>query len=131
MRPSSLVPTLSGIVSWFPRVWPEPVGLEPYVGDNLLIILRRTVNTADFPRRGLGFVKSRGVGYDGLIRHTPINGILARAVDMEQALEAFNDWDNVTGRIDTTLIRYLTPKMAGLRDLPRLFGPAPGELIPE
>jgi hypothetical protein len=126
VMPSSLVPSMSGIVQRFPRIWPAPVGLDPYTGDNMVIVLSHTVNTADLPRRGLAFFKLRGVGYMGIMRQTPINGILARAEDLVAAAEAFADWDNVTAHVSEDVRDYLTARTPGIRDLPRHFGPTPG-----
>ncbi len=76
---------------------------------DVLVVLRRPYDLGTVPRRGLGIVAPEGAPFNAPVRGARIRGILGRAVQPDQARQAFSHWGVVVERPTDEMLAWISP----------------------
>jgi hypothetical protein len=96
---SAVLPDLS-----FPLYYPLA---GPF--SNVLIVLRRPFALGRIPRRGLGILTDEGSVYRGPTRGARIRGLLAAAMDVDEARRAFVSWGVTQEAPTEEMVAWVSP----------------------
>lgn len=96
---STVLPDLS-----FPLYYPMA---GPF--SNVLIVLRRPFDLGRAPRRGLAVLADEGSVYRGPTRGARIRGLLAAAMDIDEARRAFSPWRMTQEAPTEEMIAWVSP----------------------
>jgi hypothetical protein len=76
---------------------------------DVLVVLRRPYDLSTVPRRWLGIVAPEGAPFNVPVRGARIRGILGRAVQLDQARQAFSSWGVVVERPTEEMLAWISP----------------------